>query len=439
MPKKLVFVMKVMNGGGAERVISLLTSAAVNRGSDVTLLITHQKKQDSVLGDIDSGVKVISLPDEACKQKTSAFLPKLIMLFARLLGKLGFKEKSSVLKYLSRNYGSVNWLKKYFRKHSDASVVAFLYDSIFYSLLSVTKKNKLIISERGDPCQSLSSKTTVAFLKNEFQKADGVVFQSPDVQKWYLENTSVKGTVIFNPVKPDLPEPYCGERKKRIVNFCRISAQKNLLMLVDAFALFHKDFPDYELDIIGDAVGNGVDGYIKAVNEQIKNNCCENCIHILPSRKDIHEYIKGYAMFVSSSDFEGMSNSMLEAMAPRMKNEVQLPLCVRIGMSHVATSVPKTADAPPNPANEPTVLPVWKSLTSVWMLVITNWKPPRMKAISTTAIIADWAIAAKIILGTITQLPTMIAVLRAKLTDLPRLISKPENQPPAIEPTAAPT
>lgn len=315
MPKKLVFVMKVMNGGGAERVISLLTSAAVNRGSDVTLLITHQKKQDSVLGDIDSGVQVISLPDEARKQKTSAFLPKLIMLFARLLGKLGFKEKSSVLKYLSRNYGSVNWLKKYFRKHSDASVVAFLYDSIFYSLLSVTKKNKLIISERGDPCQSLSSKTTVAFLKNEFPKADGVVFQSPDVQKWYLENTPVKGTVIFNPVKPDLPEPYCGERKKRIVNFCRISAQKNLLMLVDAFALFHKDFPDYELDIIGDAVGNGVDGYIKAVNEQIKNNCCENCIHILPSRKDIHEYIKDYAMFVSSSDFEGMSNSMLEAMA----------------------------------------------------------------------------------------------------------------------------
>lgn len=315
MPKKLVFVMKVMNGGGAERVISLLTSAAVNRGSDVTLLITHQKKQDSVLGDIDSGVQVISLPDEARKQKTSAFLPKLIMLFARLLGKLGFKEKSSVLKYHSRNYSSVSWLKKYFRKHSDASVVAFLYDSIFYSLLSVTKKNKLIISERGDPCQSLSSKTTVAFLKNEFQKADGVVFQSPDVQKWYLENTPVKGTVIFNPVKPDLPEPYCGERKKRIVNFCRISAQKNLLMLVDAFALFHKDFPDYELDIIGDAVGNGVDGYIKAVNEQIKNNCCENCIHILPSRKDIHEYIKDYAMFVSSSDFEGMSNSMLEAMA----------------------------------------------------------------------------------------------------------------------------
>ena len=29
----------------------------------------------------------------------------------------------------------------------------------------------------------------MAFLKNEFKKADGFVFQSPDVQKWYLKNT----------------------------------------------------------------------------------------------------------------------------------------------------------------------------------------------------------------------------------------------------------
>ena len=42
---------------------------------------------------------------------------------------------------------------------------------------------------------------------------------------------------------------------------------------------------------------------------------CKNKIHILPAQKDIHSIIKDYAMFVSSSDFEGMSNSMLEAMA----------------------------------------------------------------------------------------------------------------------------
>jgi glycosyltransferase involved in cell wall biosynthesis len=38
-------------------------------------------------------------------------------------------------------------------------------------------------------------------------------------------------------------------------------------------------------------------------------------IKILPPRGDIHGIIRDCAMFVSSSDFEGLSNSMIEAMA----------------------------------------------------------------------------------------------------------------------------
>lgn len=315
MSKEIIFLIKVMYGGGAERVISLLSSAAVKNENKVSLIITHQSKKDAVLKDINERIKVISVPDEVSNQNSSFIMPKIIMLSARLIGKLGFKEKSAVMKYYSRNFESVSWLKKYFKSHKKASAVAFLYDSIFLALLAKSKSNRIIISERGDPQQSINSKTTMAFIKNEFPKADGFVFQSPDVQKWYLENTPVKGTVIFNPIKPDLPAPYKGEREKRVVNFCRIAPEKNLIMLVDAFAKFHKDFPEYELDVIGDPVGNDVEGYIDSVNERIKYHNCESCIHILPARSDIHDYIKDYAMFVSSSDFEGMSNSMLEAMA----------------------------------------------------------------------------------------------------------------------------
>lgn len=304
-----------MLGGGAERVISLLSHATAERGHNVSLILTHQNKSDAVLRDIDKSIKVISLPDEIKKQKHSNFMSKLVMLWARLVGKLGFKDKSSVLKYLSRNYSSILWLKKYFKKHKNSSAVAFLYDSIFLTLLAKGKSIKVIISERGDPAQSANSKTVSAFMKLEFSKADGVVFQSPDAQKWYQENTSVNGTVIFNPVKPDLPEPYTGERNKRIVNFCRISAQKNLTMLVDAFAEFHSEFPDYTLDIFGDCVGNAAEGYIEAVKKHIQHLNCENCINIFPAQNKIHSAIKDYAMFVSSSDYEGMSNSMLEAMA----------------------------------------------------------------------------------------------------------------------------
>ena len=315
MNKEIIFIINSMRGGGAERVITLLCNAATKKGYNVSLILTYQSKKDAVFHTIDNRIDIISLADEISNQKSSSLMPHLIMLFARLIGKLGFKNKSSVLKYYSRNFDSVAWLKKHLKKHKNSSAVSFLYYSIFLTLLAKNKSTKIIISERGDPAQSSDSKTVAAFMKKEFPKADGIVFQSPDAQKWYLENTPAKGTVIFNPVKTDLPESYNGERKKRVVNFCRISAQKNLIMLVNAFAEFHEEFPEYELDIIGDPVGNEVEGYLDSVNERIRYHHLENSIHVLPAKRYIHDYIKDYSMFVSSSDYEGMSNSMLEAMA----------------------------------------------------------------------------------------------------------------------------
>ncbi len=315
MRNEITFLMKVMSGGGAERVISLLTDAFAERNNNVTLIITHQSLCEADLSNINKKVRVISLPDEVAKANKSQLFAKLLMLYARFVGKIS-SEKGSVLKYYSRNYSAVSWLKKYFKKHKNSSAVAFLNDPIFLTLLSKNKSNRVILSERNDPQQSLDNKTTTSFIKNEFCKADGFVFQSPDVKKWYEQNTNLrKGTVIFNPVKSDLPEPYSGERKKRIVNFCRISSQKNLEMLVEAFSMLHKIHPEYELNIIGDCVGNDAEGYAEKVAEKIVHLGCENSIHIQPARKDIHDYIRDYSMFVSTSDFEGMSNSMLEAMA----------------------------------------------------------------------------------------------------------------------------
>jgi glycosyltransferase involved in cell wall biosynthesis len=198
----------------------------------------------------------------------------------------------------------------------DMTVIVFLQPSIPMVLLAAQGlPNKVIISERADPNRLMKKRYGKPFIEKYYTRAEAAVFQTEDAKSVYPEAVSKKGTVIFNPVKPDLPEPYHGKRQKRIVNFCRISAQKNLIMLVDAFAEFHREYPDYELDIIGDSVGNDAEGYIDSIIEHIKHHNCENCIHIMPSRKDIHDYIKNYAMFVSSSDFEGMSNSMLEAMA----------------------------------------------------------------------------------------------------------------------------
>ena len=61
--KEIIFAIKVMSGGGAERVISLLSSSMVDKGYSVILLLTHQSEKDAILDNIDSSVQIISLVD----------------------------------------------------------------------------------------------------------------------------------------------------------------------------------------------------------------------------------------------------------------------------------------------------------------------------------------------------------------------------------------
>ena len=137
--KQITFLIKEMNGGGAERVISILSNAFVKRNYDVFLIITHQKKVDAELSRIDNEIKVITLEDNEIKKYEN--IKKLKMLKARFVGKinniLGRKEDAYLIKkYEIRNYEKVKLLKKHFKEHSDSSVICFLNDSIFLTLLS---------------------------------------------------------------------------------------------------------------------------------------------------------------------------------------------------------------------------------------------------------------------------------------------------------------
>ena len=314
--QEIILLIKVMNGGGAERVLSLLANHFLADGYKVTLVITHQRLEHTDLNRLNDDVQVIALEDMLA---TTDYASPFHLLLARLIGKIDIlrtvtQDTMFIRKYAARNHTKVKWLKCFFHQHKNAILIAFMYDAIFLSLLARTPTNRLIISERGDPRQSLGSKTDLAFFKTMFPKADAMVFQSPDAQKWYKENVGIEGTVIFNPVTNGLPLPYNGIRNKRVVNFCRISPPKNLNLLIEAFEHLHANYPDYELWIFGDTDSNAPE-YAEKVFARINSSECREAIHLHPAIKNIHSKILEYTMFVSSSDHEGMSNSMLEAMA----------------------------------------------------------------------------------------------------------------------------
>ncbi|MDE6767472.1 MAG: glycosyltransferase, partial [Eubacterium sp.] len=106
-----------------------------------------------------------------------------------------------------------------------------------------------------------------------------------------------------------LPQPYTGQRKKTVVAVGRISPQKNYRLLFDAFAKFSEIHPNYKLEIYGDGESkDAVKNYIAKLGLADKVELCGFC-------KNVHERILDAGMYVMSSDFEGLSNAMLEALA----------------------------------------------------------------------------------------------------------------------------
>lgn len=275
--KEVLFVSNFFGDGGAARVISVLAEELVNRGYAVT---------------------VCSYPRKDREEYRRAANVKYV--------RFEMKHRKGVLYKIER----IAKLRKEIRKHKDATVISFEYFMNMQTVVAMAGLgNRLIISERNDPA-AVGGKTPTRQLRNFlYGFADCLVCQTRDALEYFPKNIQRKSTVIMNPIKENLPDPWQGERKKQVVNFCRLEKQKNLPLLIDAFEAFYQTHPDYTLVIYG----NGKER--DSLTEYIRTKKLEKVITLHPAVQDVHDRVKDAEMFVSSSDYEGLSNSMIEAMA----------------------------------------------------------------------------------------------------------------------------
>lgn len=315
--EKILMVMPVMKGGGAERVASLLLNEFHNKGYNCEFLLTSSKKEECIVRDLNPDITISSIYS---KKKRLIF--KALELLSSLLCKpfeiFGFSIPAcfAYLSFYAQYQAEIKKLNKKLKNEPDTAVISFLQPSVPITLLATRKlSNKVVISERGDPKRLLKKRYGYNFIRKYYQRADAVVFQTNDAKAAYPDNISEKGTVIFNPINDKLPEPYFGEREKYVTTFCRISRQKNLPVLVEAFAGFHKEFSDYRLKIIGEPQNDDDRASLTETKALADKLVITDYIDFMPFSAQVHSLIIRDAMYVNSSDYEGMSNAMLEAMA----------------------------------------------------------------------------------------------------------------------------
>jgi len=321
--KQLMFIMPVMKGGGAEKVAALLLNEFNKNSYECELVLTNSDRNEIVDRGLNPEVSLTVLREKFTENGIfKKIFITLFKLFTSIICKvpeaLGQKVPAvfARLSFKAQYYDELNALKKHFRTKTDAVILSFLQPSIPITLLAAEcLPNRVVVSERADPYRLLKKRYGYNFIRKYYQRANAVVFQTNDAKAAYPENISKKGTVIFNPINNSLPEPYHGERDKYVTTFCRISRQKNLPVLVEAFADFHKNFSDYRLKIIGEPQNDDDRESLNETKALADKLGVTGYIDFMPFSSQVHNLIIHDAMYINSSDYEGMSNAMLEAMA----------------------------------------------------------------------------------------------------------------------------
>ena len=273
---KLLFIGYLHGFGGAEKQIIKLANEMAKRNYDVTFISLYKNNE---CYKIDKDVKKIHIPD----------------------------KRKGIVKIFYRHIN----LKSEIKKIKPDIIINFWFQSAYLTTFMPKKyTGKLIYSERGDPSDKEYNGIMGIIRKISFKKIDGLVFQTETAKNYFDYEVAKKSVVIHNPIMIKKGEYKIPEkREKRIVTVGRLHEQKNHKFLIDVFNKFSKKYADYVLEIYGDgALHDELNNYIKNLNLQDK-------VKLMGSRENIFECILNSKMFILPSLYEGMPNSLLEAMS----------------------------------------------------------------------------------------------------------------------------
>ena len=321
MKKEVIIVLHNLAIGGAERRLSTVANYMASKGIKVHMLLIDEP---TVLFDIDSSIDVVCVNQnpsldrynpEKCRLFKLDKLPKassaenLKLRFNRLVNKKDAEYTESEL-FLKYSYAEP--LREYIKQYPDAVVVSFMTMPNISLMMAVRDlPNRALFGDCIDVKSEYPPESPYCEMRRRyFPRADAAIFQTPDERDYYDFLPNVDKYVIPNFIKGEIfPDRYEGDRRKDIVNFCRLSPAKDLHLLIDAFALIHKEYPEYTLSIYGEG------GMKDELLEHITQSGLDGAASIYPFDREVHRIIRDAAMFVSSSYREGISNSMLEALA----------------------------------------------------------------------------------------------------------------------------
>lgn len=290
--QKIFFAINSMGKGGAERVVSVLSRYFARDGAEVVVATQWHAKEEYTLANSIRRISVGVTKEDEKKGRLYCAVKRLINLRSCIK-----KEKPDI-------------------------VISFCNKTNFrcaYSMIGLGIP--LLVSVRNDPKRDYAPYRYAT--KWMEKKAAGCVFQTFQAQAFFSPDFQKKSRIIFNPLSEQYMELASEQEKgnnlqeekdtgRRIINIGRITAQKNQLLLLRAFARIHEKHPDVKIQIYGE---DGERDVKEKMERFLAENGLEKQVRFMGTYDRPEQHFGGDALFVLSSDYEGMSNALMEAMA----------------------------------------------------------------------------------------------------------------------------
>ena len=280
-----------MRGGGAERVILNLANYFSSKGFMVDLLLVSA--EGSFLPEISCEIRTINLK----AKRTFYAIPELI---------------------------------KYFRQERPAVVLSAMTHVNIIAIISrvlAGSKSRLLISEHSNLSETIKSaqlkriKFLHYWVKLFYRSADRIIAVSEGVKNDLIRIANISDElieVIYNPIvnrellikaEENVVHPWVSEKSEPVIlSVGRLQKEKDFITLIKAFSLL-LEVKAAKLIILGK--GSEYSNLLKL----IKSLKLESHIDLPGFVGNPYAYMSKASLFVLSSRYEGLSNTIIEAMA----------------------------------------------------------------------------------------------------------------------------
>lgn len=278
---RVIIVIPFLSNGGAERMAAKWCYDLVEKGINANILVHYRIENEY---DIASKIPIEALFDSKQEYNASSKVKTILKIRSYL------KEQGNHL-----------------------YIIPFIpHIGLQCTLANLGLNNYLIETIRAAPQFSPQNKIFRVLRNISVYLANGCIFQNKEQMDYFPNKVRNRGIIISNTVPKEFLEKFDKKEYKEIKNIImvsRLTKQKNHLLMLNALSALKKRNYSFLLTIVGDGPEFN---YIKNMIQELK---LEDCVLLYGRSNNVGELLVNSDLYVLTSNFEGMPNSLMEAMS----------------------------------------------------------------------------------------------------------------------------